>query len=76
MSNGWKESRKELQEKKKTDRKSRYFAMFESTFKKCLIQLNFTHDSDEFILIIRNVGLIQLSAEVESNIFRKLIQTS
>ena len=31
---------------RKTDPKSRYFAMFESTFAKCLIQLDITYNLD------------------------------
>ena len=54
---------------RKTDPKSRYFAMFNSTFAKCSIQLqieliqpDIAYDSDKFILNYKQYW-------VESNIF-------
>ena len=58
--------------KRKTDPKSRYFSMFESALEKCLIQL-----SVELIqLDISCNSMNHTQYRVESNIFRKLIQTS
>ena len=53
--------------KKKTEPKSRYFAMFESTFEKCLIQLSveliqsdIAYDSNKFIKFNRIQKLLAI----------------
>ena len=66
---------------RKTDPKPRYFSVFESSFEKCLIQLSvleliqidIVYDSLNYAKYRVESALIP---RVESNIFRKLIQTS
>ena len=64
---------------RKTDPKSRYFAMFQSTFEKCLIQLSV--ELIQLDIVYDSLNYTEYRVEsalprVESNIFRKLIQTS
>ena len=63
---------------RKTDPKSRYFPMFESTFEKILIQLSVEQIQPDISCNSMNNTQYRVESallRVESNIFRKLIQT-
>ena len=64
---------------RKTDPKSRYFPMFESTFEKCSIQLSVEPIQPDIPRNSMNHTSYRVESalpRVESNLFRKLIQTS
>ena len=64
---------------RKTDPKSRYFPMFELTFEKCLIQLSLEMIQPDNPCTSMNHTQYRVESalpRVESNICRKLIQTS